>query len=142
MHASAAFLTTLASITLEGNSDEVQCVYLAVKRLDKMRESLSPSDFEDWCTTCRASELQAKAGTAPSSRLAFSFDGHGPVGLSLAQEQELADKKFHPQELSTANGYTWVTVNRVFSLALRASGLVKLPGKAPVGGLAYAMRNG
>ena len=142
LHAGSALLKTLAATTHEGKNEDVQCVYLAIQRLDKARETLTPADFGDWCVTCRASDLQAKNGTAPNSRLAFNFDGHWPIGLNLAQEKELSEKQFHPQEINTANGYTWVNVNRVVSLALRAAGLSKLPGKAPVGGLAYAMRNG
>ncbi|CAK0824887.1 unnamed protein product, partial [Prorocentrum cordatum] len=124
-----------------GKNEEVQRVFLAMKRLDKARENSSPAEFEDWCVTCRASEMQTKQGGAPQSRLAFNFDGHCPVGLSVVQEQELAEKKYHPQEINTADGYTWVTANRVIRLALRSTGLTKPPGKAPVGGLAYAMRN-
>eukprot|EP00959_Pyramimonas_sp_CCMP1952_P229783 4804256-Pyramimonas_sp.AAC.1 len=84
--------------------------------------------------------MQTKQGGAPQSRLAFNFNGHWPVGLTLAQEQQMAEK-YHPQELNTADGHTWVTVNRVVSLALRATGLTKLPGKAPIGGQAYSLRN-
>eukprot|EP00959_Pyramimonas_sp_CCMP1952_P345040 7226364-Pyramimonas_sp.AAC.1 len=77
---------------MEDKNEEVQCVILAMKRLDKARENSIPAEFEEWCGTCRASEMQTKLGGASQSRLAFNLDG-----------------QYHPQEINMADGYTWVT---------------------------------
>ena len=76
------------------------------------------------------------------SRLSFNFEGHWPVAKNMEQEAKIAaDKnKFHPQELGMSTDYSWVTLDRLSSLCLRAIGVGKMPGKAPIGGLAYAIR--
>ena len=135
-------IATVASTSTGGKNEEIQCIFAAVKRLDEFREAGSPSDFEDWCVTCRSSELQSKQGVQPTSRLSFNFEGHWPVAKHLAEEQLIGAQKskHHPQELDTAGNFTLVGVDRLICLCLRASGLQKMPGKAPIGGLAYGIR--
>eukprot|EP00959_Pyramimonas_sp_CCMP1952_P399703 8374900-Pyramimonas_sp.AAC.1 len=60
------------------------------------------------------------------------------MATTKEQNDELANQKHHhPLVIDTSTNLTYVSLDRLLTLALRIAGAVRLPGKAPAGGLAY-----
>ncbi|CAK0894708.1 unnamed protein product [Prorocentrum cordatum] len=74
----------ISSNNLDGKSEDIRCIFAALKRLDNARKADAPAEFEDWCVTCRAGEMQQKHRVAPPARLGFNFVGHWPVAEAPA----------------------------------------------------------
>eukprot|EP00959_Pyramimonas_sp_CCMP1952_P347789 7285249-Pyramimonas_sp.AAC.1 len=63
------------------------------------------------------------------------------MATTKEQNDELANQKHHhPLVIDTSTSLTYVSLDSLLTLALRIAGAVRLPGRAPIGGLAYQLR--
>ena len=145
LSATRARMKALANMPLAAEATPQQKILQsATVRLATMTESSLPSDVEEWCHSCRVSELYAKSGQPKMARLTFSMTGQWLIGGTMEQEtaiNAMVDAKtLHPHQQTIKDGQTYVTLERLIGGSLRAAGWIRLPGKAPVGGIAYKLR--
>ena len=106
-----------------------------------MVDAGNPDELEDWLHACRWIDY-FKKGEAPQSRIMHSVSGYWPMATSEEKNDALAaERHHHVLVIDTSANLPYVTIDRLLTLALRAAGAARLPGKAPIGGLAYQLRN-
>ena len=65
------------------------------------------------------------------------------MGETTEQEatlDALQHSRLHPLVLRVTDGFTYVAVGHLLTMAMRIGGWQRLPGKSPIGGLAYKLR--
>ena len=140
LHAFIAMLDALTKTDTTGKDNEVQMIFKAAIRLKEFVAAGKPDDLEEWVHSCRASEYFKKANQQPLHRIVFNVSGHWPLAKTPEEDLDLQSVKYHPMEIDTATNKVWIQVDRLLTQALRHVGATRLPGKSPVGGLAYQMR--